>query len=207
MKKYPLSSPKERAVGIAFSLIIIAIMGLLLYALRNDTMMLLLVGIGVLLVTIILCLYMLNVVKAVIVYDSRTRVLKVKGFAERTIDLSGVTLVQTITVKSGHVESRSLAFSNAEGAVVAIVPTYFTSNRGMAAEPMAKGMAADLGIEFQANVPEWEYDEDARKAHEIEVAQQQKEDAKKRRAAKAALRQAKMRKKIENARAEQKNEK
>ena len=202
MKKYPLSSPKERAVGIAFSLIIIAIMGLLLYALRNDTMMLLLVGIGVLLVTIILCLYMLNVVKAVIVYDSLTRVLKVKGFAERTIDLSGVTLLQTITVKSGHVESRSLAFSNAEGDVVAIVPTYFTSNRGMAAEPMAMQMAKELGIEFQANVPKWEYDKEARKAHDLEVEKQRKEDARKRRAGMVKLRQAKMRKRIDDARKE-----
>ena len=99
-------------------------------------------------------------------------------------------------MKSGQVEGRSLAFADEEGNVVAIVPTYFTSNRGMAAEPMAKGMAADLGIEFQANVPEWEYDEEARKAHDIEVAKQQKEDAKKRRQAKAALRAAKLRRRM-----------
>ena len=84
---------------------------------------------------------------------------------------------------------------NDEGDAVAVVPTYFTSNRGMRAEPMAKEMAADLGIEFQANVPEWEYDEEARKAHDIEVAKQQKEDAKKRRETKALLRQKKLREK------------
>ena len=207
MKKYPLSTSSERAAGIAFSLVFIAVLGYLLYVLRNNLTIFLLAAIGVVLICVILILYILNVTKAAVVYDPAGKTLKVQGFREWSIDLAQVTCLQTITVKSGHVESRSLAFSNAEGAVVAIVPTYFTSNRGMAAEPMAKGMAADLGIEFQANVPEWEYDEDARKAHEIEVAQQQKEDAKKRRAAKAALRQAKMRKKIENARSEQKNEK
>ena len=202
MKKYPLSSAKERAVGIAFSLAIIAIMGLLLYALRNDTMMLLLVGFGVLLVTIILCLYMVNVVKAVIVYDPNSRTLRVNGFAERTIDLNEVTMLQTITVKSGHVESRSLVFSNAKDEIVCVVPTYFTSNRGMPAEPMAMQMAKELGIEFQANVPKWEYDEEARKAHDREVEKQRKEDARKRRAGMVKLRQAKMRKRIDDARKE-----
>ena len=207
MKKYPLSTPAERTAGIAFSVFFIAVLGFLLYVLRNNLTIFLLAAIGVLLISVILILYIMNVTKAAIICDPAAKKITVQGFREWSFDLEQVTCLQTITVKSGHVESRSLAFSNAEGAVVAIVPTYFTSNRGMAAEPMAKGMAADLGIEFQANVPEWEYDEDARKAHEIEVAQQQKEDAKKRRAAKAALRQAKMRKRIENARSEQNNEK
>ena len=202
MKKYPLSSASERAVGIAFSIIMIPIMGLLLYAVRGNLTVLILSAIGVTFIVVALLLYMLNVTRAAIVYDPKNRILKVHGFRERTIDLNEVTCLQTITVKSGHVESRSLAFSNADEAVVAIVPTYFTSNRGMRAEPMAKEMAADLGIAFQANVPEWEYDEEARKAHDIEVAKQQKEDAKKRREGKAALRQAKMRSRIDKARKE-----
>ena len=195
MKKYPLSTKAERIAGIAFSILTIAVLGLLLYALRSDLTILLLTSVGVAFVVVVLVLYMMNVTKAVIVYDPEGRTLKVQGFRERTIDLNKVACLQTLTVKSGHVESRSLAFSDAEGNMVAVVPTYFTSKRGVAAEPMAKAMAADLGIEFQANVPEWEYDEEARKAHEIEVAKQEKEDAKKRREAKAALRVAKLRKK------------
>lgn len=195
MKKYPLSTQAERIAGIAFSILTIAVLGLLLYALRSDLTILLLTFVGVSFVVVVLVLYMLNVTKAVIVYDPEGRTLNVQGFRERTIDLNKVACLQTLTVKSGHVESRSLAFSDAEGNVVAVVPTYFTSKRGVAAEPMAKAMAADLGIDFQANVPEWEYDEEARKAHEIEVAKQEKEDAKKRREAKAALRVAKLRKK------------
>lgn len=195
MKKYPLSTKAERIAGIAFSILAIAVLCLLLYALRSDLTILLLTSVGVAFVVVVLTLYMMNVTKAVIVYDPEGRKLKVQGFRERTIDLNKVACLQTLTVKSGHVESRSLAFSDAEGNMVAVVPTYFTSKRGVAAEPMAKAMAADLGIEFQANVPEWEYDEEARKAHEIEVAKQEKEDAKKRREAKGALRVAKLRKK------------
>lgn len=195
MKKYPLSTQAERIAGIAFSILTIAVLGLLLYALRSDLTILLLTSVGVAFVVVVLVLYMMNVTKAVIVYDPEGRTLKVQGFRERTIDLNKVACLQTLTVKSGHVESRSLAFSDAEGNMVAVVPTYFTSKRGVAAEPMAKAMAVDLGIDFQANVPEWEYDEEARKAHEIEVAKQEKEDAKKRREAKAALRVAKLRKK------------
>lgn len=196
MKKYPLSTAAERTAGIVFSVIMAAVLGFLLYVLRTNLPILLITGAGVILVAVILLLYVVNVTKAAIIHDPSSRQLKVQGFRDRTIDLDQVACLQTITVKSGHVESRSLAFSDAEGNVIAIVPTYFTSNRGMRAEPMAKEMAADLGIEFQANVPEWEYDEEARKAHDIEVAQQQKEDAKKRRQAKAALRAAKLRRRM-----------
>ena len=205
MKKYPLSTTAERVAGLLFSVFMISALGFLLYYLRSNTMALVMTALVVVIIAGVLLLYVLNVSKAVIVYNPEERVLKVKGFSERTVDLNEVTTLQTITVKSGHVQSRSLVFSNGEGEIVMVVPTYFTSNRGMAAEPMAKQMAADLGLDFQANVPEWEYDKEARKAHDIEVEKQQKEDSKKRREAKAALRVAKMRKKINNARNDSKH--
>lgn len=205
MKKYPLSTLAERVAGISFSVVMIGVMAFLLYALRGDLVILLLTAVGVLMVVVVLLLYILNVNKAAVIHDTNANVLRVQGFRERIIDLNQVACLQTLTVKSGHVESRSLAFSDAEGNMVAVVPTYFTSKRGIAAEPMAKAMAAELGLEFQANVPEWEYDEEARKAHEIEVAKQEKEDAKKRREAKAALRVAKMRKRMKDARNEDKS--
>lgn len=204
MKKYPLSTAAERTAGMIFSVLTIALVSLLLYYLRDNMVLLVVSAIFVSLIVIVLMLYIINVAKAVIVYDSSENVLRVKGFQERLIDMNKVTTLQTITVKSGHVQSRSLAFSDAEGEVVAIVPTYFTSNRGMGAEPMAKKMAVDLNLEFIANVPEWEYDKEARKVHELEVAKQEKEEAKKRRAAKVAYRQAKMRKKIDSVRNEKK---
>lgn len=205
MKKYHLSTPNERVRGIVFSVVISIVLIALLFLLRDDITILLLTAAGVVLVVGILVLYVLNVSKAACVYDPATNTLKVLGFQERSIDLSKVTCLQTITVKSGHVEGRSLAFTDAEGTVVAIVPTYFTSKRGILAEPMAKEMAAELGLEFQANVPAWEYDEAARKAHELEVAQQEKEDAQRRKEGRKALREAKIRQKMDQIRNEKKS--
>ena len=187
MKKYPLSTAAERVTGITFSVIMIAALGLLLYVLREDPATLLLSAVAVLLVTVVLVLYVLNVAKAACIHDLNT-----------------VTCLQTITVRSGNVESRSLAFSNAEDTIVAVVPTYFTSKRGVLAEPMAKEMAADLGLQFLANVPDWEYDEEARKAHDVEVAKEQKAAAKARREGKAKLRQAKIRQRMEKSRSKNK---
>lgn len=204
MKTYPLSTPSERTTGIIFSVIMTVVLGFLLFILKEDLLVMLLTAAGIAVVVAILVLYIMNVAKAACVYDPETNTLKVMGFQERTIDLTKVTYLQTITVKSGHVEGRSLAFSNSNDEMVAIVPTYFTSNRGVLAEPMAKEMAADLGLEFIANVPAWEYDEEARKAHEIEVAQQEKEEARKRKEGKKALLQAKIRKKMEESRNDKK---
>lgn len=204
MKKYYLSTPAERTTGIIYSVIMTAVLALLLYALRGDLTILLLTAAGVVLVVGILVLYVLNVNKAACVHDPATNTLKVLGVQERTIDLSKVTCLQTLTVKSGHVEGRSLAFTDAEGAMVAVVPTYFTSKRGVLAEPMAKEMAADLGLEFIANVPAWEYDEEARKAHEIEVAEQEKADAKARKEGRQKLKEAKIRQKMNEIRNEKK---
>lgn len=202
MKKFELSTPAERITGILFSVIMIAVLVALLFALRHDLTILLLTAAGVVLVVGILVLYVLNVNKAACIPDPQNKILRVEGFQTRTIDLSKAVCLQTVTVKSGHVESRSLVFTNAEGGVVATVPTYFTSNRGVLAEPMAKDLAAELGLEFQANVPAWEYDKEAMELHEKEVAQQEKEEAAARKKAKQALREAKIRKKMEAIRKE-----
>ena len=122
MKKYPLSTSAERTAGILFSFAMIAALALLLYALRGNLTYLLLIGLCVLLVSAILILYVVNVGKAACVYDSQTNSLEVVGFKNYTIDLNKVACIQTITVKTGQVEGRSIAFTDAEGAVVAVVP-------------------------------------------------------------------------------------
>ena len=60
MKKYPLSTPAERSAGIAFSVFFIAVLGFLLYVLRNNLTIFLLAAIGVLLISVILILYILT---------------------------------------------------------------------------------------------------------------------------------------------------
>lgn len=204
MKKYYLSTPAERAVGIVYSVIMSVVLLILVFALRNDLTIMLLTAAGVVMVVGILVLYVLNVSKAACIPDAENKRLRVEGFQERNIDLSNAVCLQTVTVKSGHVESRKLVFTDAEGGVVASVPTYFTSKRGVLAEPMAKELAAALGLEFIENVPAWEYDKEAEKAHDIEVARQEKEDAKARKEARQKVREAKYRQKMEEIRKEKK---
>lgn len=202
MKKFYLSTKSERTMGIIFAVVMNLVLIGLLFALRNNLGVFVFAAICVALVIAVFTMYTIGVSKAVCIPDAENKKLVVKGFRERNIDLSKAVCLETITVKSGHVKSRSLAFSDAEGGIVAVVPTYFTSKQGVLAEPMAKELAQALNLEFFANVPVWEYDEEARKAHEIEVAQQEKEEAKVRKEAKKALRVAKIRKRMEQMRNE-----
>ena len=204
MKKYQLSTAAERIAGIFFSVVMSAVLIVLLFALKDNMTVLLLTAAGVVLVVGILVLYVLNVSKAACVYDAATKTLQVYGFQTRTIDLTNAACLETITVKSGHVEGRSLAISDVEGGVIAVIPTYFTSKRGVLAEPLAKEMAQDLGLQFHANVPAWEYDEEARKLHEIEVAEQEKADAKARKETRKKVREDKIRQKMREIRNEKK---
>ena len=112
--------------------------------------------------------------KAVCVIDMTTRIMEVRGLANYTVDLSTATLLQTIPQKGAQATIRVLVFTDAEDQIVAKVPTMFSFKSGIQAEPMAKEMAKDLGIDFKQNVPEWEYDKEKYKEHEKEVAEQQK---------------------------------
>ena len=205
MKKHYLSTPAERATGIAFSLVISLVLVYLLVVLRDNLAVFLLTLVGVVLIIGALTLYVLSVTKAACIPDPEGKKLLVTGLRERHIDLSRAVCLETIGVKSGHVESRSLAFTDAEGGVVAVVPTYFTSQRGILADPMAKELAEALNLEFRANVPVWEYDKEARKIHDLEVAQQEKEEAKARREAAKARRVAKIRMKMKQMQDEEKS--
>ena len=197
MKKFYLSTPAERAKGMIFSVLISILLIFFVVVLKADPAVYFVTLLGVVLVVGILLLYVLNVSKAACIVEPGSRIMKVGGAQTRTIDLSQATCLETVAVKSGHVETRSLVFTDAEGRKVAVVPTYFTSKRGVLAEPMAKELAEALGLEFFANLPLWAYDKEAMKEHEIEVAKQQKEEAKARREARMAFRVAKMRKKMQ----------
>ena len=197
MKKFYLSTPAERAKGMIFSVLISILLIFFVVVLKADPAVYFVTLLGVVLVVGILLLYVLNVSKAACIVEPGSRIMKVGGAQTRTIDLSQATCLETVAVKSGHVETRSLVFTDSEGRKVAVVPTYFTSKRGVLAEPMAKELAEALGLEFFANLPLWAYDKEAMKEHEIEVAKQQKEEAKARREAKMAFRVAKMRKKMQ----------
>lgn len=181
MKEFPLSTRKERIFSISFCAVIFVCFGILLFVLRGNTGLLIACGLGVLFLTFFMVMYMLNVLKAVCIVDAAAKKLEVKGINARTIDLSSAVLLQTVAKRNGQSASRVLLFTDVDMQVVAAVPTMFTFRGGMYAEPMAKEMAAELGIAFQENIPAWEYDKEAFKIHQKEEAEREKLEAKERR--------------------------
>lgn len=181
MKVFRLSTPAERATSAAFVAAVLVVFGLLLYALRNSVGLLITCGLAIVLISVMLVIYVINVMKSACVIDTANKRMEVRGMTNYTVDLSNATLLQTIPRKGAQATIRVLVFTDAENQIIAKVPTMFSFKSGVQAEPMAKEMAKELGIDFKQNVPEWEYDKEKYKEHEKEVAEQQKKEAKERR--------------------------
>ena len=180
MKEFPLSTSKERLFGISFSVMMILVFAFLIFVLRSNTMLLVLVALGTVPLTALLVFYIISITKSTCFVDKETMTLEVKGYPSYTRDISSAVLLQTVSRRSSHSMTRALVFTDAQENIIATVPTLYTFKRGLQAEPMAKEMAAYLGIEFQANVPAWEYDKEAWKQHQIEEAEAEKAERKER---------------------------
>lgn len=180
MKEYQLSKPVERILSVVFCIVMIGCMGLLTYALRNNTMLMILCGLFGLLLSVLMIFSVVSILKSKCIYNPETKTMEVRGFSTYTVDLSKAVLLQTLSRKSGQVMNRVLIFSDVEETVIATIPTMFTTKQGLMAEPLAKEMAKDMGIDFQANVPEWEYDKEKYEEHLKEEAEQAKKDRKER---------------------------
>ena len=181
MKIFRLSTPAERATSAAFVAAVLVAFGLLLYALRNSIGLLIVCGLAIVLISVMLVIYVINVMKAACVIVTANKTMEVQGMTNYTVDLSNATMLQTIPRKGAQATIRVLVFTDAEDQIIAKVPTMFSFKSGVQAEPMAKEKAKELGIAFKQNVPEWEYDKEKYKEHEKEVAAQQKKEAKERR--------------------------
>ena len=181
MKKFPLSTSAERAAGVAFTAAMLLVFGLLLYALRGNLTMLLVCGLGVGLIGLLLIIYCVNVVKASVMVDSENKLIHVIGVKSYTLDLKDATLLQTFARKNGQTTVRLLVFSDKEDEIVASVPTMYTFRQGIWADPVAKEIAAELGIDFKQNVPDWELDKEKYKEHMKEEAERERKEAKERR--------------------------
>ena len=188
MKTYRLSTSMERATSVAFVAIALVVFGLLLYSLRNRLGLMIICGIFIAMIAFLLITYVINSMKAACVIDMTTKTMEVRGLANYTADLSTATLLQTIPQKGAQATIRVLVFSDAEDKIVAKVPTMFSFKSGLQAEPMAKEMAAALGIDFQQNVPDWQLDKKKYEEHVKEEAQREKQEAKKRRRKKMEMR-------------------
>lgn len=192
MKTFRLSTDKERIAGIAFSAVATACLLFLLFVLRKDPAILVLTAIGVLIIGLVLGIYVYTVSRASCTADPQAKKLYVKGLRDYALDLNEATTVETIGIKNGHTNTRALIFSNQEGTIVGSMPTMFTSQQGVMAEPMAMELAKALGIEFKANLNPWDYDEKARIEHDKQVTIEEKAAAKKRREAKIIARREKL---------------
>ena len=180
MKEFPLSTSRERLLGISFSAAMILLFVFLIFVLRNNTMLLVLVALCAVPLSALLIFYMISITKSTCFVDKDTMTLEVKGYPSYTRDISSAVMLQTVSRRSSHSMTRTLVFTDAEENIVAAVPTLYTFKRGLQAEPMAKEMAAYLGLEFQANVPLWEYDKEAYKQHLKDEAEADKRERKER---------------------------
>lgn len=180
MKEYYLSTAKERIASVVFTAVIIAAFAILLYALRNNTMLLIICGLGCFVLSALLIFSVISALKSKCILDIQNKKMEVKGFPSYTVDLSQAVLLQTLPRKNSQAVSRALIFTDDQEQIIASVPTLFTHRQGLQAEPMAKEMAQLLGIEFQANVPAWEYDKEAYKQHQKEEAEAEKAERKER---------------------------
>ena len=180
IKEFQLSTIKERILSVCFCVVMIAAMGALVYALRNNTMLLILCGLFGLLLSALMIISVTSMLKAKCIVNAETKTLDVKGNPSYTKDISSAVLLQTMAKKNSQATTRMLVFSDAEENVIATIPTLFTSRQGILAEPMAKEMAQFLGIDFQANVPAWEYDKEAYEQHLKDEAEREKAKRKER---------------------------
>lgn len=183
MKVFPLSTPSERIAGISFSAVIIACFGALIYALRHSIGLMIATGLGVLLISVILVIYVVNVLRAQCIVHGDSKTVEVRGAANFTADVSKAVLLQTLPRKNGQATMRYLVFSDENEQIVATIPTMFTFKQGKMAEPMAEEMAKALDIPFQRNIPEWEFDKKLYQEHQKQADAEAKAAAKERRKA------------------------
>ena len=188
MKEFRLSTPGERLASIAFSALIVIGFGALLFILRDNLGLLIICCLCTGLLTLLLGVYIYNVLRTVCIVDPEKKVLTYKGINGKVFDLTNVVQLQTLPKRNGQTSIRTLVFSDEDDMVVAVIPTMFTYRQGKMAEPMAEEMAKVLGIRFKRNIPEWEFDKELYKQHLKEEAAQQKAEHKARQDAKMKYR-------------------
>lgn len=174
MHTYQLSSSSERIAGAVMSLFIAIIMGLLVWLLRKDTLMLIILVMVGILVLVMLSLYMANLFRSACAPKPEEQTLEVAGLIGCRLDLKEAKSVETRPMTSGPVTTRVILFTDAKGNALETVPTFFTVHGGAQAEPVARDIARDLGLTFKENLEPWEYDSKARKEHDAAESAERK---------------------------------
>ena len=179
MKTYRLSSLGERLTALLICTVMIAFMAFLCIALSGDLFSLIICLLASVLVCFALAIYLINLLKAAVTPCPQEAVLQVKGISDYTVSVAGAVTLETAGVKNGPMAARSLIFRSEAGDVVASVPTFFTAYQGAQAEPLAMELAQVMGLTFRPTLEVWEYDKAARKEHQKEQAQKEKEQRRK----------------------------
>lgn len=188
MKEFRLSNRADCIAGVITAVGVTAAFAVLLYSVRSNIALMIFCALGAVLICGLLFLYARNVFRAVCIADAETKKLQVRGVKDCTVDVSGATLMQTVIRKNGQSSVRVILFSNEEDQIIAVVPTMYTFRGGIWADPVAKELAEHLGIAFQQNVPDWEFDRKKYQEHIKEEEQRQRKEAKERRRKKMQLR-------------------
>jgi len=175
MNKHYLSSPADRAAGTAVAVLLSLMMAFLVFLLSKDILAWMITACCVILVTAVLIFYILNLFKAACTPLPEEKKLLVNGFPDCSYDISNAVSLQTVSYKNGALATRTLVFCDEEDKAIVSIPTFFFSRQGVMAEPVAKEIAAELGLVFIPSLPAWEYDKQLRKQHEKEVAAKEKE--------------------------------
>ena len=198
MKEYRLSSPRERITSIFFTAAVAVAFVALLFALRGNLFLLLFCGLAAVLIVGILILYAVSACRSRCILDFEKKTVEVAGYPAYTLDVSDATQLQALIRKNAQSVTRCLVFSDDNDDIVGTVPTLFTYKQGALAEPLAKEMAADLGIRYKETTPAWEYDKEAFKEYQKQMAETEKAERETRRQEKMQRRIAKLKNKYKD---------
>ena len=198
MKEYRLSTPRERISAIAFTAAIAVAFAALIYAVRGTLSLLLFCGLAAVLLVGIMTMYAVSACRSRCIVNFEEKKVDVVAFPAFTLDISAATQLQALVRKNGQSTTRCLVFSDDNDDIVGTIPTLFTYKQGALAEPLAKEMAADLGIRYKETTPAWEYDKEAYKEYQKQMAEQEKAERETRRQEKMQRRIAKLKNKYKD---------
>lgn len=198
MKEYRLSTPRERITSIAFTAFIAVAFVALLFAVRSSISLLIFCGLGAVLLVGIMSMYAVSACRSRCIVNFADKKVDVVAFPAYSLDISAATQLQALVRKNGQSSLRCLVFSDDNDDIVGVIPTLFTYKQGALAEPLAKEMAADLGIRYKETTPAWEYDKEAFKEYQKQMAEEEKIEREKNRKERMQRRIAKLKNKYKD---------
>lgn len=174
MKRFRLSSATERCAITAILVGMILLFSLLIIMMWSSPVKPLLIGSAIFLV-LLYGTYVFSVWNAICEIDQVDGKIRVFGLRTITLDISGSHSICTREFEMGSNLSRRILFLDVNGSVIGAFGTFFLARRGVQAEQLANRLAQELHLVFVPSLQTWEYDREARKEHEKQLAEEAKE--------------------------------